>query len=171
MKLPACFDPLPDATTVRVVTIQGGLPAERTDAVVGVLTALLDQWRASGTISAGAAAPLHDGAFLMVAYVPTKGTISGCTRDQLTHTLLTFEQMLGRAVLNAPRCIAQTANGFEWLSPAEFRAAAAAGRIDAHTPVFDLLVETLGDVRAGRLATTAGQSWYARLLPEPAVGA
>lgn len=166
--LPESFAALPDGAVVRIVTVQGGVPAERAGAVIGVLDEVLAQWRASGAINAGAVSTLVDGAFVMVAYVPSKGTISGCTRDQLTHTLLSFEQMLGRAVLNAPRCVARTSQaidgGIEWMTPAEFRAAAAQGRVDAATVVYDALVETLGDVRAGRFETTAGASWYARLL-------
>lgn len=165
MKLPAAFDALPDSATVRIVTVEGGLAPDRAPAVLAVLREVLGQWQASGSIQAGAADALAGGAFVMVAFAPTKGSISGCTRDQLTHTLLGFEQMLGRAVLNAPRCIAQTAQGMAWMSPAAFRAAAAAGQVGADTVVYDLLVESLGDVRAGRFETTAGASWYARLLP------
>ena len=165
MKLPPAFDALPDSASVRIVTVEGYLSTDRAPAVLAVLREVLGQWRAAGAIRAGAADTLEGGAFVVVAFQLSKGSISGCTRDQLTHTLLGFEQMLGRRVLNAPRCVAQTSKGIVWLSPAEFRAAAAAGDFTANTVVYDLLVESLGDVRAGRFATSAGASWYARLLP------
>ncbi len=48
---------------------------------------------------------------------------------------------------------------------AEFKTLAETGEVDGRTPVFDLTVQRLEELRAGRWELPAEQSWHARLLP------
>lgn len=157
----APFAALPDSATVRVVPVGSPLPRDKAAAFQGVVEAVIDQWKERGAIVDGAAAFVAGGRFLLVAWQLAKGDLSGCTKDQLTHMVLDFEKNLGVPLLNAPRFAVELDGDVRFLRMPEFKALRAQGRIHGATRAYDHLVTTLGDVRAGRFATTVDASWYA----------
>ncbi|MBI5154759.1 hypothetical protein HZA57_05935 [Candidatus Poribacteria bacterium] len=157
------FGALDDSARVRVVPLGTALSGERTAPLLGVLRELLQQWHTSGLIDAGAAAVIAEGRFLLIAYEPSHGDVSGCTKDSLTHVLLNFEAQLGVPLVNTPRVMIELDGEFQLMSPREFKSLRVAGRVSGSTRVYDHLVQTLGDVRAGRFQTTCDSSWYARI--------
>lgn len=168
MQLPDSFSALPDSATVRVVPVEGGLPSADSRSVLAVLEELLAQWSANQAIEAGAVAPLEGGHFLLVAWVPRAGDLSGCTKDGLTHTLLALEKQLGKRMLNAPRLAVAGGDGeacVRFLDREAFKEGLRNGTIAADSTVYDHLVTTLGDIRAGRFRTTVAGSWYERIRP------
>jgi hypothetical protein len=50
------------------------------------------------------------------------------------------------------------------LDRAAFRVEVDAGRCGADTPVFDLTIPTLGDLRAGRFEVPLADTWHAKLF-------
>lgn len=153
---------LPAHAVLRVVPIEGGAPPDKAKALLAVLDALLAQWREDGKIRRGAACLAAGDCLLLVAYELSGGDLSGCTKDQLTHTLLDYEGVMGRRMLSAPRMAVERPDGaVDFLTQPEFRERRAAGAIDEASVVFDHLVATLGEARDGKLRTTVGASWYA----------
>jgi len=75
--------------------------------------------------------------------------------------VLDFEKRLGVPMLNAPKLAVELDGAVQFLKLPDFKRLRAEGRIDAGTRAYDHLVTTLGDLRAGRFATTVGASWYA----------
>lgn len=156
------FERVGDAAHLRIVPIVGGAPPEKAAFALALLDALLAEWSVEGKIRSGAAGLLAEGHFLAVAYEPAGGDLSGCTKDSLTRTIQAIEEQFGRVMLAAPRmALVRGDGGAEFVNQREFRERRAAGAIDESTPVFDHLLATLGDLRAGKLRTTVGASWYA----------
>ncbi len=157
----SAFDALADNAAVRVVPIAEKLPEDQADALLAVLNELVGQWRERGVVTDGAAAFVAESRFLLIAWNLAGADLSGCTKDQLTHTLMDFEKRLGVPMLSAPRFAVRMATGVEFMRMPDFKALRADGRVSGETTVYDHLVTTLGDVRAGRFETTVADSWYA----------
>ncbi len=155
------FEALSDSATVRVVPISDELPPDQAAALLAVIGALIDQWRERGVVTGGAATFAAEGRFLIAAWDPGAGDLSGCTKDQLTHTLMDFERRLGVPMLNAPRFAVRIDDRVRFMRMPEFKELRAAGRVAADTTVYDHLVTTMEDLRAGRFETTVAASWYA----------
>lgn len=156
---------LPDQARVRVFGIPGGVPEERRAALLGVLRALLGQWQENGVVTGGAAELLLGGTVLVLGYAPVGDDVSGCTKDGLTKTLLSFEEQLGAPIVNSPRLWTVEGGRVAFHSQPEFRGAAREGAVTGETLVVDHLVDRAGPLKAGALVVRAGDSWYARLLP------
>ena len=117
-------------------------PAE-TELAEGHLRAFCESWAAHGQ--------------------PLPGLPSGCSIDSSVGALRTLSAALGGLDLLDKSQIpyAQTDGSVGTIGRAELRAAVADGRLQPDTPVFDTLVPTLGDLRAG-WRKPAAATWLAR---------
>ena len=159
----SAFDKLRDDATMRVFRIPGGAPPAKKGFAQGVLEALLAEWNSDDKIANGAVAFIAQDRFLLIGYELTGGDLSGCTKDQLTHTIQAIEQQFDREMLTAPRLAVEASDGgVEFLSQRQFRERREASEIGEATVVYDHLVETVGAARGG-FRTTVGESWYARV--------
>ncbi|MCB2153428.1 hypothetical protein KQI84_00955 [bacterium] len=154
---------LPGEAVLRIVPIEGGLSSQQATPLLEVLRALIDQWKEGGVVSAGDAELLEDGHFVAIAYVPAEGDVSGCTKDQLTHVLLGFENQLGQRMLNAPRLAVRIDGSVSMMNNLQFKELRNEGRITPETVVFDHLLGQLDELQSGRFETTVADSWYARI--------
>lgn len=103
--------------------------------------------------------------FLCVAVDESTADASGCSIDALTDRIRRLETDLGLSLLDG--ALVWFRDGSERIravSRPAFRALAARGEVGPDTPVFDLTVARLEDLRAGRLERPARESWHARLL-------
>jgi hypothetical protein len=159
----ALFVDLPDGAALRVVPVEGGLAPDREAPVLAVLGELLGQWRANGAITAGGVELHSSRCFLLIAWQPTGADLSGCTKDGLTKTLALFETQLGTRMINAPRLAVDLDGSVRFLTQKEFRELRREGAITGATRVYDHLIQTVGELRSGALATTVDASWYGRI--------
>ncbi len=159
------FTALSDDAKIRLLPLDGEIETRRLEPLIAVLKEMLEQWREKGVIRAGAAELIEGGKFILFAYDPTSGDVSGCTKDQLSSTLIEFEKQLDIRILSARRLAANINGTITFLTPPEFKTALREGRITQETTVYDHLLERLGDVRAGKFATLIANSWYQRLMP------
>jgi hypothetical protein len=117
----------------------------------------------------GAATVLED-RFLVVVGAITRGDISGCGIDASVHRVQEVADALGVTWLSPLHVFYRGAEGtVESLPRSAFRKHVAAGTITAATPVFDVSLTTLGQVRDGAFEKPAGASWHARVFRIPAV--
>ncbi|MEQ8821453.1 MAG: hypothetical protein RLY93_14540 [Sumerlaeia bacterium] len=161
------FQALPATAKVRIVPIEGGLTRDEATPLLALVSEMAAQWVEKGA-ARNAAVELTGNLggrfyFLAVAYEPSGGDLSGCTKDGLTHALLHYETQLGRRMLNAPRLAVEQDGAVVFLNNLEFKNRRAEGRIIDSTRVFDHLIEDLEPLRAGRFATTVADSWYDRV--------
>lgn len=128
------------------------------------MAAFLSEWTAHRARLHAAFEWLHD-RFLVVAVDETNVGASGCSIDALTGQIRRLEELTGVTLLDSAPVWYRDADGeIRQVGRADFREMADRGAIGPETPVFDLTVETLEDVRAGAWEVEAGRSWHAALL-------
>lgn len=110
---------------------------------------------------------LH-GRFLLVAVDESRAPASGCSIDALTEHLRAMEEDTGLTILDASdvwfRDPGEEGRVRAASRPA-FRELAGEGAVDGETPVFDLTVDRLEDLRSGAWERPARSSWHADFLP------
>jgi hypothetical protein len=151
------IDQLSNEAYVWIFGISPALDAQQSDALLRHVNAFLDNWAAHGVPIVGAA-EVREGSFLVVAADEHRER-SGCSIDRMFGTLKQLERDLGVAILDANRIFFRDEEGIRAVGRGDFRNAAT-----AETPVFDVTVECLGDIRAGVWEKPASQSWHRQLL-------
>lgn len=151
------LDQLSNDAYVWIFGISPSLDAQKSDALMRQVNAFLENWAAHGTPIPGAA-ELREGSFLIVAADENREK-SGCSIDRMFGTLKQLERDLGVAILDANRVFLRDEHGVRAVPRSEFRNAAT-----LETPVFDVTVERLGDVREGAWEKPAAESWHRQLL-------
>src|SRR5689334_21772637 len=151
------IDQLSNEAYVWIFGISPALDAQQSDALLRHVNAFLDNWAAHGVPIAGAA-EVREGSFLVVA-ADEQREKSGCSIDRMFGTLKQLERELGVDILDSNRIFYRDHDAVRTVSRADFRNAAT-----PETPVFDVTVERLGEVRAGAWEKPAAQSWHQQLL-------
>lgn len=151
------LDQLSNDAYVWIFGISPTLDSQKSDALMSQVNAFLESWAAHGTPIPGAA-ELREGSFLIVAADEHREK-SGCSIDRMFGTLKQLERDLGVAILDANRVFLRDDEGVRAVERSAFRNAAT-----LDTPVFDITVERLGDVREGAWEKPAAESWHRQLL-------
>lgn len=156
---------LPDGA--RLWAFGAGRPLEGRDAALleERMPPFLTEWTAHRQ-ELQAAWDLREDRFLLVAVDETRTAASGCSIDALMRHLRRLEEALETSLLDSAPVWYRRPDG-EVVSCArtEFRRRAAGGEVGEDTPVFDLTLSTLEEVRAGLLERPARATWHADLLP------
>jgi len=151
------IDQLGNDAYVWIFGISPSLDAQKSDALLRQVNAFLENWAAHGVPIPGAA-EVREGSFLVVA-ADEQREKSGCSIDRMFGTLKQLERDLGVAILDSNRIFFRDRDEVRAIPRADFRNAAT-----LETPVFDVLVERLGDVREGSWEKPAAESWHRQLL-------
>jgi len=156
------FSAMPSSARVWVFGAAAPIVGAARDSLMDAVDAHLTQWAAHGTPLMGAR-DWRDDQFLAVAVDEAATGASGCSIDGLFRVLTRLEQQLGTSMVDGGSVYWRDANGRVQSSDrATFKSMAAAGAVRPDTPVFDTMVETVGDWRE-RFEREAGVSWHARL--------
>ncbi|MFQ5568873.1 MAG: hypothetical protein ACE5G0_04310 [Rhodothermales bacterium] len=164
------FQSLPDEARCWIYAIDRSLTGAEQQTVLETLETFLENWTSHEQPVLGAATILDD-CFLVVAGITAQGTLSGCGIDALTRAVTDITHHVGFTWLSPLLVFYRDAAGrVQSLPRSAFRKRVAEGEVTTDTPVFDLSLTTLGQVREGLLEKAAGQSWHARVfrIPEPA---
>jgi hypothetical protein len=158
---------LPDSARLWIFGVSRTLSGDEEARLLEAVDAFLEGWKAHGYPLA-AAREWRYNRFLLVAVDERIEPPSGCSIDALIRNLRGLEEELGAEMVGgAPVWYREEAQGGEIhrISRPDFKAAAADGRITPETPVFDLSLTRLGELREGRWELPAGESWHRRYLP------
>ena len=151
------IDQLGNNAHVWIFGISPSLDAQKSDALLRQVNGFLENWAAHGVPIAGAA-EVREGSFLVVA-ADEQREKSGCSIDRMFGTLRQLERDLGVAILDSNRIFYRDQDEVRTVSRNDFRNA-----VTLETPVFDVTVEHLGDVREGTWEKPAAESWHRQLL-------
>ncbi len=153
------LEQLPDEARAWIFGISPRLEGEQQVKVLRAVDEFLDRWSAHGEPIVSAR-DVVDGSFLIIA-VDRRSETSGCSIDRMFGLLQTLERDLSVRILDPNRVFHRAADdAVHAVTREQFRQEG-----DAHTRVFDTLVERLGEIRSGRWEKEASASWHARLLP------
>ncbi|MDT8436035.1 MAG: hypothetical protein RRA92_04700 [Gemmatimonadota bacterium] len=150
-----CFaaDPAPDPATA--------------DRLLAAVREFAETWAAHGADLRAGAEWVAD-RVLCLAVDERAAGVSGCSIDALTGRLRALEEELGISLLDGGSVRWRDPDGRPRTASRErFRTLAREGRVGPDTPVLDLTLPRLADLRDGRLERPASASWHARLLPVP----
>ncbi len=157
---------LPDTARVWVYGVDRPLDPPESATVRAELLAFVDQWTAHGA-ELLASVELVEDRFVIVAVDEASASASGCSIDALVRRLADLERRLACSLLDSTRIFYRSNAGpIATCDRAGFREAAAVGAVTETTPVFDLTVASLGEVRTGALELPLADSWHRRLVAE-----
>ncbi len=137
-------------------------PSEQTE-LRDVLDRFCMGWASHGRPVRGAAEVLYDRFLVIAAEIPG-GDISGCGIDASSEIVRKTGQGLGIEWLSSLVVFYRDGDGVRALPRPAFRGLVRDGSVSGRTPVFDLGIGTLGELRAGRFERPASETWHARVF-------
>ncbi len=158
------FTGLPDQARLWCFAADRSLSVDEATVLVDRTEGFLAGWRAHDQdLLVGF--ELREGRVLLVAVDERQAAASGCSIDALLGHLRELESDLGVALIDgAAVWYRDPAGDILTVSRREFKRLAVDGVVGRDTPVFDLTLLTLGQLREGRLEVPARDSWHGRLL-------
>lgn len=125
------------------------------------LEALMGRWRHKGVQYQGAWTLLEN-RILAVAEPTLAAQPSGCAIDGMLRGVHKLAEQLGLVLEDPQAVLVRLADGIHAFPRAEIEARLADGTLDATTPVLDLALLTLGELRQGRLERPLAATWIGR---------
>lgn len=165
------FPTLPDESRCWIYAADRPLTEAEQTSLLNTLNTFFEGWESHQRPVRGAAAIL-DNQFLLVGGVIVGGDLSGCGIDASVHVVQDAANQLGVSWVSPLLVFYRDADGtVQYLPRPAFRRLVANGTVTAATPVFDVSLTTLGQVREGAFEKAAGDAWHARVfrIPHPAV--
>lgn len=164
------FSSFPDKSRLWIYGADRRLTSSEQATIQDRLDTFIDEWQSHGRPVDGKSIVVED-RFLLIAAVVRGGDISGCGIDSSTHEIDTLAGDLGIEWLPALTIFYRSASGkIKGVSRPDFRQRVREGAITRETGIFDLSIETLGDLRESGFEQPAGSSWHAMVfrIPEAA---
>ncbi|UCF35653.1 MAG: hypothetical protein JSU96_12535 [Acidobacteriota bacterium] len=160
------FPNLPDEARIWVHGFKESLSAQQAELLDRQLKMFIPNWQTHGRKVTADFLILHDRFVITAAHCA--GGISGCSIDSFFRT---FKQLRDEAELDGLdgsliyyRDKEGTLQATDNLS---FYEVIDSGQITPETIVFDTLIETLGELRAGKLEVPYRSAWHSRSFPLP----
>jgi hypothetical protein len=125
------------------------------------MEALLGRWRHKG-VQYQAAWTLLENRILAIAEPTLAAQPSGCAIDGMLRGVNQLTAKLGTALEDPQAVLVRLADGIHAIARADLEARLADGTLDGATPVLDLALLTLGDLRQGRLERPLAATWIGR---------
>lgn len=161
------FPGLPDDARLWVLALARPAQGEAAAALAEGLGDLLGRWRHKGQPYAAAWEVLEDR--LLLVTEPTMATApSGCAIDGMLRKVGALARDLGLDLLAEDRVLVRLDGALADLPRADLAGALAAGTLGPGTPVLDLSLHHLGQLREGRLERPLARTWIGRAFQVPA---
>ncbi|HJW73352.1 MAG TPA: hypothetical protein VJ486_11025 [Geothrix sp.] len=161
------FAALPDDARLWLIAYTSPVTVEQ---LAPEVEALLGHWRHKG-VQYTAAWTLLEDRILAIAEPTLAAAPSGCAIDGMLRGVRQSAQRLGLELLDPQAVLARSQGGLHIFDRSELAARLEEGALGAATPVLDLALLTLGDLRAGRLERPLAETWIGRkYLGKSAVG-
>jgi len=154
----AAFDALPDDARLWLMALSR--PAEATR-LAPELDAALARWRHKG-VQYQAAWTLLQGRVLAIAEPTLAAQPSGCAIDGMLRTVHRIAEETGLALADPQDVVVRLASGIHIFPRTELEARLADGTLDGATPVVDMTLYALGDLRKGLLEKPLAATWIGR---------
>jgi hypothetical protein len=162
------LEELPEGSRIWVFGADRPLEGSQTARLLEEMRGFLEDWTAHRRELSAALGWLHH-RFLVVGVDASGASASGCSVDGLMRQLQELEEDIGaRLVDTAPVWFRdpREEGRIRTVSRDRFRELAEEGVLGPGTPVFDLSVQRVDEIREGRWERPAGESWHASLLPD-----
>lgn len=163
------FLPLPDDSRLWIRALAQPLDADGRARLEAGLTEVLGNWRHKGHVYEGAWELFEDR--LLAVVEPNMATNpSGCAIDGMLRKVERLAQEAGAPLLDEEQVVVRLGSGLRAFPKAELGDRLADGTLGPETPVIDLALFNLGQLRQGLLEKPLGRTWIGRKY-KVAVGA
>lgn len=153
---------LPDDARLWLLALDPAPDAAASARLAEAMDALVAEWRHKGVAYAGAWT-LLEGRILALAEPTMTTAPSGCAIDGMMRKVNRLVDGLGLGMVDPVAAVLVRAQGgLKVVAKTDLEARLADGTLDAGTPVFDLSLFTLGDLRAGKLEKPLARTWIGR---------
>lgn len=158
----AALNALPDDARLWLIALEPAPDSAAIERLASAMDGYVAEWRHKGVQYAGAWT-LLEGRILTLAEPTMTTAPSGCAIDGMMRKVnRTLEELrLGR-VDPMTSILVRAASGLEMIPKTEIEARLADGTLDATTPVLDLALFSLGDLRSGKLEKPLAATWIGR---------
>jgi hypothetical protein len=155
------FEKMPDDARVWVYGFDRTPDADTRARVTEVLDQFIESWESHAVRVAGTYDIVEE-RFLVLAGYCTDG-ISGCSADSSVRVVKIIRDHLGLDGLDRSLVFFRDGDGRARSLPrTDFQREVDSGTLGPGTVVFDTTIQTVADLRAGRLETTFEKSWHAK---------
>jgi hypothetical protein len=155
---------LPDSARVWIYAADRSLDAGEQKRLTAILADFCSKWSSHGRKVESSTAVVS-GRFAVIAGLIPGGDVSGCGIDASVHALARAAEELGLTWLPSIWVHFRDAAGVvHSCTRPDFRVLVRSGDIAARTRVFDLNIQTLGELRRGAFERDARDSWHARVF-------
>lgn len=153
---------LPDDSRLWLIALEPAPDAAATERLAAAMDGYVAEWRHKGVQYAGAWT-LLEGRLLTLAEPTMTTAPSGCAIDGMMRKVnRTLDELgLGRVDPMAS-VLVRSASGLRTIPKANLEARLGDGTLDAATPVLDLALFSLGDLRNGKLEKPLAATWIGR---------
>jgi len=162
MSLPAdplaAFQALPDEARLWLMLLNQATDGTR---IAPALDAALAGWRHKGTQYRGAWA-LLEGRILAIAEPTLATQPSGCAIDGMLRSIQRTAEAAGLVLVDPQEVVVRLHGGIQTFCRTDLEARLQDGTLQSDTPLLDLTLYTLGDLRRGRLEKPLAASWIGR---------
>jgi hypothetical protein len=130
------------------------------------LEALMGRWRHKGVQYMGAWTLLEK-RIIAIAEPTLASQPSGCAIDGMLRGVNQLTARLGMSLEDPQAVLVRLETGIQTIRRSELEARLAEGILDASTPVLDLALLTLGDLRQGKLERPLAATWIGKKYLRP----
>ena len=153
---------LPDDARLWLLALEPAPDAAALARIAEAMDALVAEWRHKGVQYAGAWTLLA-GRILALAEPTMTTAPSGCAIDGMMRKVNRHIAELGLTAVDPVAAVLVRAEGaLRVMAKADLEARLADGTLDGATPVLDLSLFTLGDLRSGKLEKPLAGTWIGR---------
>ena len=164
------FDALPGHSRLWLLALETAPDAAALASLQEGLTRIIAQWRHKGQAYEGACALLH-GRIIAIAEPTLASAPSGCAIDGMLGKVSRLAEQLALPLVDPARSVLVRLDGeCRALPKSALGPCLEDGTLTAATPVLDLSLYTLAELRAGHLEAPLASTWIGRKfsLPAPA---
>ena len=156
------FDTFPDHSRLWLLALEQVPSSEALAQWQRGVEQILEVWRHKGQAYQGACGLLH-GQILAVAEPTLAANPSGCAIDGMLRKLGRLTEELGLSVIDpAQAVLVRVGDQLLAIPKPTLAERIQDGSLDASTPVIDLSLYSLSDLRAGKLEAPLGSTWIGR---------
>jgi hypothetical protein len=155
------FDGFPDEARLWLAAFPRPLLPEEQASLHSRFEAFQPHWKTHGDAIDSAFA-LLDGQVLVVAERTMLTQPSGCAIDAMLRQIYKLADHLALPVLDAQKILVRAGGGLSVIPKTKIEALLQAGELGPDTPVLDLTLLHLGELREGKLERPLAQTWIAR---------
>jgi len=152
------FQALPDSSRLWLLALDQPARAEQ---LALDMEALLGRWRHKGVQYTGAWALLEQ-RILAVAEPSLAAQPSGCAIDGMLRGVQQLVAKAGLDLEDPSAVLVRLGNGLQAMPRSNLEARLLDGTLTADTPVLDLAILTLGDLRSGKFERPLAATWIGR---------